>query len=92
MRKKLKLRLMVATVVARNENEAMVGAGGVCVWRESGFSRREDVFIFDLVHKEILKFCTFNGIFRDNSAINCFCSTQKGLIPVNFDGSYYVSK
>jgi hypothetical protein len=25
-----------------------------CVWQESGFSRREDVFTFDLVHKGIL--------------------------------------
>jgi hypothetical protein len=45
-------------MVARNANEAMVGSGGVCVWRESevgqsvlcwcvwqesGFSCREDV-------------------------------------------------
>jgi hypothetical protein len=50
-------------------NEAMVGSGGVCVWRESGvrrsvlcwciwqesgFSRREDIFAFDLLHLEIL--------------------------------------
>jgi hypothetical protein len=46
-----------------------VGCGGVCVWRESGvrlsvlcwcvwqesgFSRREDVFIFTLVYKDII--------------------------------------
>jgi hypothetical protein len=24
-----------------------------CVWQESGFSRREDVFTFNLFHKEI---------------------------------------
>jgi hypothetical protein len=29
--------------------------GEVCVWRESGFSRREDVFTFNsLLYKEIL--------------------------------------
>jgi hypothetical protein len=27
---------MVVTLVARNENVAMVGSGGVCVWQESG--------------------------------------------------------
>jgi hypothetical protein len=25
-----------------------------CIWQESGFSRREDVFTFNLVYKEIL--------------------------------------
>jgi hypothetical protein len=48
----------MATLVAKNANEAivapMVGSGGVCVWRESGFSRREDVFTFNLVYKYIL--------------------------------------
>jgi hypothetical protein len=43
----------VATLVARNANEAMVaptvGPGGVCVWQESGFSRCEDVFTFKFV-------------------------------------------
>jgi hypothetical protein len=62
----------VATLVARNTNEAMevhmMGSGGVCVWRESGvrrsvfcwcvwresgFNRREDVFAFNLLYKEI---------------------------------------
>jgi hypothetical protein len=48
---------------------SMVGSGGVCVrqesgvrrsvlcwcvWQESGFGRREDVFTFNLLHKEIL--------------------------------------
>jgi hypothetical protein len=50
--------LTVATTVARNANETivtpMVGSGGVCVWQESGFSRREDVFTLDLLYKEIL--------------------------------------
>jgi hypothetical protein len=59
----------MATLVARNANEAVVGVwrslrlAGVwslgvrrsvlcwCVWQESGFSRREYVFTFYLVHK-----------------------------------------
>jgi hypothetical protein len=70
----------VATLVPISGNEAMVapmvGAGGVCVWREcgvrrsvlcwcvwqeSGFSRREDVFAFILLYKKFYKFCTFNN-------------------------------
>jgi hypothetical protein len=35
-----------------------------CVWQESGFSRREDVFTFNLIYK-----CTFNAICKDNAAI-----------------------
>jgi hypothetical protein len=58
MRKKLELILTVATLEARNGKEAvgtpMVGSGGICVWQESGFSRREDVFKFNLAYKEIL--------------------------------------
>jgi hypothetical protein len=45
-------------VAARNANDAlvapMVGSGGVCVWQESGFSRREDVFTFNLLCEEVL--------------------------------------
>jgi hypothetical protein len=48
---------MVATLVARNANECMmapmVGSGGVCVWRESGFNRHEDVFKFNELYKDI---------------------------------------
>jgi hypothetical protein len=59
---------MVATLVARSANEAMMGSGGICVWRkfivwsqavgfllvqESGVSRREDVITFNFVRKEI---------------------------------------
>jgi hypothetical protein len=69
----------------------MVGSGGVCVWRESGvrrsvlcwcvwqesgFSRREDVFTFNLLHKEI-GFCTLIAICKDNSAINCITVQRK---------------
>jgi hypothetical protein len=56
------------SLVARNTNEAvvvpMVGSGGLCVWWESGvslvrlagicFSRREDIFTFNLFYKEVL--------------------------------------
>jgi hypothetical protein len=60
---------MVATLVERNLNEAVVGSGRVCVWQESGvrrsvlcwcvwqesgFSLHEDVFTFNLVYNEIL--------------------------------------
>jgi hypothetical protein len=55
---------MVATLVVRNANEAMmvlvVGSGVWrsvlcwCVWQESGFSRCEDLFIFNLLCTEIL--------------------------------------
>jgi hypothetical protein len=42
--KKIEIKVLtVATLVARNANEAMValmvGSGGVCVWRESGVRR-----------------------------------------------------
>jgi hypothetical protein len=68
-RKKLKSILMVASLVARNANEAVVGSGRVCVWCESGarwsvlcwcvlqefgFSHREDIFTYNLLYKEIL--------------------------------------
>jgi hypothetical protein len=33
--------------------EPMVGSGEVCVWRESGFSRREDVYTFNLIYESI---------------------------------------
>jgi hypothetical protein len=39
--------------------------------------------------KKFYKFCTFNASFKHNAAINCI--TQKRFIPVNFDGSYYIS-
>jgi hypothetical protein len=78
----------VATVVARNANDAMVGSGGICVrresgvrrsvlcwcvWQEPGFSRREDVFTFYALHG----FCTFNVICKDNAAINCITVQHK---------------
>jgi hypothetical protein len=60
---------VVAALAARNANEAtvapMVGSDGVCVWQESeiwqsdcvgasDFCRREYVFTFNLLYKEIL--------------------------------------
>jgi hypothetical protein len=67
----------------------MMGSGRICVWRESGlvlvrlqessFSRREDVFTFDLVYKETYKFCTFNAICKDNAAINCITVRHKKI-------------
>jgi hypothetical protein len=42
------INVLVAMVVP------MVRFGDVCVWRESGFGRREDVFIFNLIYKGIL--------------------------------------
>jgi hypothetical protein len=81
----------VATLVARNANEAivapMVGSGGDCVWHESGFSRRTDVFTLICSIKKFYKFSTFNAIFKDNAAINCVTVKHKqSFIPVNFDG------
>jgi hypothetical protein len=62
-----------------------------CVWQESGFSRREDVFILNLLHKEILV-CTFNAICKVNAATNRIYVQHKKLISVNFDVSYYASQ
>jgi hypothetical protein len=43
-----------------------------CVWQEPGCSRREDVFTFNLLKTEnLLKFCTFNAMYKDDAAINC---------------------
>jgi hypothetical protein len=48
----------VAILVARNANEVMVApmvvSGGVCIWQESGFSRREGFFTLNSLYKEIL--------------------------------------
>jgi hypothetical protein len=57
-----------------------------CVWQGSGFSRREDVFTFNLVYKICYKVCAFNEICKDNAAINCITVQHKSFIPVNFDG------
>jgi hypothetical protein len=46
-----------------------------CVWHASGFSRREDVFMFHLLLKEV--FCAFSAICKDNDAINCITVQHK---------------
>jgi hypothetical protein len=65
---------MMATLVARNANKAMVGYGRVCIWQESGvrelvlcwciwqksgFSCHDEVFTINLLYKEICMFCKF---------------------------------
>jgi hypothetical protein len=41
-----------------------------CVWQESGFSRREDVFTWNLLQKKNYEFCNFNAIFKDSAVID----------------------
>jgi hypothetical protein len=80
----------------------MVGYGGVCfwresgvrrsvlcwcVWQESGFSRSEDVFIKIYFIKRFYKFCTFNAICKDDSAINYITIQHKrGTFPSTLTG------
>jgi hypothetical protein len=57
------------------------------VWQESGFSRHEDVFTFNLLFKKFYKFCTFNAICEGNAAINCITiQHKKGLFPSTLTG------
>jgi Tfp pilus assembly ATPase PilU len=84
MRKNSNKVLTVATLVARNAKQAMVESGGVCVWQESGSSRREGVFTFE---KELYKLCTFDTISKDNAAINCITvQHRKGSFPSTLTG------
>jgi hypothetical protein len=39
--------------------------------------------------KKCYKFCSFDAICKDSAAIDGYCSTQKGFIPVNNDASFY---
>jgi hypothetical protein len=49
-----------------------------CVWQESGFSRREDVFTFNLLYKEMLKILCFeSNLQRYCCSKFYYCSTQK---------------
>jgi hypothetical protein len=70
----------MANLVARNANEAMVGSGVrpsvlcSCVWQEFGFSLLEDVFMFDTLYNEMLK---FNAIFKNNAAVNSITVQHK---------------
>jgi hypothetical protein len=59
-----------------------------CVWQESGFSRREDVFTFDLLYKKII-----NCVLLIRFAINCVTVQHKKKMfnLVKFDGSYYAN-
>jgi hypothetical protein len=81
----------------------MVGSGGICdwwesgirrlvlcrcVWQESGFSRREDVFTFNLLLKKFYKCCTLSVIYKDNAAINCITVQNKqGSFPSTLTGN-----
>jgi hypothetical protein len=79
----------------------VVGSGGVCVWecgvrrsvlcwcvwQESGLSRREDVFTFNLVKGRFYKFCTFNATSKDNAAIHCITfQYKKGSVSSTLTG------
>jgi hypothetical protein len=85
--------------------DACGGSGGVCIWRslESGgrfcvcaFGRSLALVTLNIFShllyfiKTFYAFRAFNAICKYNAAINCN-STQRRLIPVNFDGSYYAS-
>jgi hypothetical protein len=53
-----------------------------CDWQESGFSRPEDVFTFNLLLKKFYNFFTFNATCKDNSTINCISfQYKKGSFP-----------
>lgn len=83
---------MVATLVARNADEAVSGvwrslhllglwsqAAGVfwCVWLESTFIRRKDIFTLNLLYKQFYKFYTCSDIWEDIVAINCITVQYK---------------
>jgi hypothetical protein len=60
-----------------------------CIWHESGFSHREDVFTYRLIYKDMfIKCSTLRVICKDTAAINhfnykhkqgSFLSTMMGL-------------
>jgi hypothetical protein len=58
VKKNWNIVLMMAAAVSKNANEATVApvveTGGVFIWRESAFSRREDEFTFNSVYEEML--------------------------------------
>jgi hypothetical protein len=105
--KNLNSVLTVATLVATNANRGLrwrLAESVFCGSLESGGRFCVGAFGRNLVSvtmkkfshliyfiKKFYKLCTFQGICKDNVAINCnraYCSTQKMFIPVNFDGSY----
>jgi hypothetical protein len=50
---------------------------GPKVRQESGFSRREDVYTFNLLKNKFYKCCAFIAICKDNAAINCITQHKK---------------
>jgi hypothetical protein len=85
----------VANLVAGNENETMVGTGGVWVWRlvlcwglwqQSGFSCCEYVFVFNLLHKENAQVLYFNALCTMMTLqYIVLLFITKRFIPVDFD-------
>jgi hypothetical protein len=56
-------------------------------WQEFDFSRREDVFMFNLHINKCYICHTFNAIFKDNAAINCITvQHKKGPFPSTLTG------
>jgi hypothetical protein len=41
------------------------------VWQESGFSRRDNVFTFNLPYKNFVYFLAFDSICKHDVAISC---------------------
>jgi hypothetical protein len=66
--------------------------GVAVVGNKSGFSHSEGVSMFNLVYKDLHKFCTSQCYLQRYSTVNCITvqHTKKGQ-PVNPDGSYYAS-
>jgi hypothetical protein len=89
----------VATLVARNANEALVGSafggglesgGRFCVGAFGRNLASVAVKMFSyLVHFEnkFKTFCSFNAIYKDNAAINCITvQHKKGSFPSTLTG------
>jgi hypothetical protein len=78
--------MTLATLVARNANEAivapMVGSDAVCIWLEYGFRR------YIVVYQQLFnKFCTFSAICKYSAAINCITvQHRKVLFPSTLTG------
>jgi hypothetical protein len=83
---------MLATLRAKNANEAIIMSGGCCIWgesrvmqsilywciwQESGFSHHEDVSMFNLVHTEIFMNFVLSVQFAKNAEINCITVQRK---------------
>jgi hypothetical protein len=58
-----------------------------CVWQESGFNRREDVFTINLNFKAFYILYTFRAICKDNATTNCITvEHKKDSIPSTLTG------